>query len=230
MEDLERVDVDILAGQSRTPQFLEKNANGRVPVLELEDSGYLSESDAILWYLAETREGGARFLPADPYARAQVLRWMFFEQYSHEPYIATVRFWIAELGQRHARFLDHLGSGEGDVAVTRDPPREVVDDLALGFRQCCGNIGVMPGTVGRRLGPIGPGDQDTENHGVEQSALDDHAGSPGGCVAGNSPEYRSRVGAVTTGRKMSRISCPRRGLMRAEPILYHPRRFRTVRV
>jgi glutathione S-transferase len=95
----ERIDVDILAGKSRTPAFLGKNANGRVPVLETDDGRTLAESNAILWYLAETVPEGSRYLPTDRYERAQVLQWMFFEQYSHEPYIATIRFWITELGK-----------------------------------------------------------------------------------------------------------------------------------
>jgi glutathione S-transferase len=85
----ELVLVDILSGKSRTPEFLKKNPNGRIPVLEFGDGTYLPESNAIIWYLAD----GTRFLPKEPLERAQVLRWMCFEQYSHEPNIATVRFW-----------------------------------------------------------------------------------------------------------------------------------------
>ena len=86
----ERIEVDIDKGASRTPAFLEKNPNGRIPVLELEDGTCLAESNAILFYLAE----GSRFLPAGRLARAQTLQWMFFEQYSHEPNIAVVRHWL----------------------------------------------------------------------------------------------------------------------------------------
>jgi glutathione S-transferase len=86
---LELVDVDILKGESRTDAFLEKNPNGRVPLLELDDGRHLAESNAILIYLAEN----TAFLPKDRFARAQVMQWMFFEQYSHEPYIAVARFW-----------------------------------------------------------------------------------------------------------------------------------------
>lgn len=86
----ERVDVDILKGESRTPEFLAINSNGRIPVLEV-DGQYLPESNAALFYLAS----GTPFLPADRMGQAQVLRWMFFEQYSHEPFIATIRFWVA---------------------------------------------------------------------------------------------------------------------------------------
>lgn len=84
----ERVELDILKGETRTPAFLTRNPNGRVPALELEDGTVLAESDAILFYLAE----GTPFLPTDRLGRAQVLQWMFFEQYSHEPFIAVARF------------------------------------------------------------------------------------------------------------------------------------------
>jgi glutathione S-transferase len=85
----ELVECDILKGETRTPDFLTRNPNGRVPTLRLEDGMYLAESGAILWYLAE----GTKLAPSDRLARAQTLQWMFFEQYSHEPYIAVVRFW-----------------------------------------------------------------------------------------------------------------------------------------
>lgn len=86
----DKVEVDILSGESRTQDFLSINSNGRVPVLEV-DGQFLPESNAALFYLAS----GTPFLPTDRMAQAQVLRWMFFEQYSHEPYIATIRFWVA---------------------------------------------------------------------------------------------------------------------------------------
>jgi glutathione S-transferase len=77
-------------GATRKPEFLAKNPNGRVPLLEFEDGRRLAESGAILWYLSE----GTFLLPADRWVRAEVLQWMFFEQYSHEPYIAVARFWL----------------------------------------------------------------------------------------------------------------------------------------
>jgi glutathione S-transferase len=91
----ERVNIDILRGESRTSEFLNKNANGRVPVLEIEPGKFLAESNAILFYISEN----TRFLPHDAWERVQVLQWLFFEQYSHEPYIATSRFWISLLGK-----------------------------------------------------------------------------------------------------------------------------------
>jgi glutathione S-transferase len=87
------IEVDILNKESRTPQFLAMNPNGRVPLLQLPDSRYLAESNAMLLHLGEN----TTWLPQDSYARAKVYEWLFFEQYSHEPYIATVRFWVAYL-------------------------------------------------------------------------------------------------------------------------------------
>src|SRR5262249_4409721 len=84
----EYVEKDILKGETRTPEFLAINPNGRIPVLRLEDGTHLSESNAILFYLAE----GTPFLPADRLERARVLQWMFFEQYEHEPNVAVARF------------------------------------------------------------------------------------------------------------------------------------------
>lgn len=86
-----QVEVDILKGETRTPAFLAKNPDGHVPLLELEDGRRLAESNAILLYLAE----GTPYLPADRFERAEVLRWMFFEQHSHEPAIAAARFWLS---------------------------------------------------------------------------------------------------------------------------------------
>ena len=87
----QRIEYDIDRGETRTPEFLEKvNPNGRVPVLETDDGELLPESNAILLYLAD----GTPFLPDERLERARVFQWMFFEQYSHEPNVATPRFWI----------------------------------------------------------------------------------------------------------------------------------------
>lgn len=87
----EIVELDILAQPSatRTPAFLAKNPNGRIPVVELSDGSFLAESNAILYYLAE----GTAYFPDDTLAQARALQWMFFEQYSHEPYVAVLKFW-----------------------------------------------------------------------------------------------------------------------------------------
>ena len=82
------VNLNILEGETRTQKFIEKNANGRIPLLELDDGRFIAESNAILYYLAT----GTPYFPEDQYLQSQVLQWMFFEQYSHEPYIAVSRF------------------------------------------------------------------------------------------------------------------------------------------
>ena len=93
----EFVEVDILEGESRTPEFLAKNPNGKIPVLQTDDGRFLPESNAILYYLAR----GTKYLSDDLFLGAQTLRWMCFEQYSHEPNIATARFWL-----RHSELTD----------------------------------------------------------------------------------------------------------------------------
>jgi glutathione S-transferase len=84
------VELDILKGETRTPDFLAKNPNGRVPLLEVAPGRYLAESNAILWYVGD----GTRLLPGDPIRRAEALQWMFFEQHSLEPNLGTARFWL----------------------------------------------------------------------------------------------------------------------------------------
>ncbi len=117
-------DYGLLDGDTRKPAFLAKNPNGRVPMLELEDGRCLPESGAILWYLAE----GTPLVPDDRWARAELLQWMFFEQYSHEPYVAVARFWLkfappAEMAKKqhlvpewHARGYAALGVMEQHLA------------------------------------------------------------------------------------------------------------------
>ncbi len=92
---LTRRDYDILAGATRTPAFLSTvNANGRIPVLQIGDT-FLPESHAACWWLAD----GSHLIPADRFARADMLRWMCWEQYNHEPNVATLRFWRAFVGE-----------------------------------------------------------------------------------------------------------------------------------
>ncbi len=95
----ERIQVEIFKGESRTPQFLAKFPNGRIPAVEFDDGRTLFESNAIMSYFAD----GTRFMPADRFERAQVLQWMFFEQYSHEPNIATIRSWLHHAGLNDER-------------------------------------------------------------------------------------------------------------------------------
>ncbi|MBX2869325.1 MAG: glutathione S-transferase family protein [Acidiferrobacterales bacterium] len=105
------VEVDILAGETGENMFLRKNPNGKIPLLELDDGRYLSESNAILNYLAH----GSAFLPADRFAQAKVLQWQFFEQYSHEPFIAVARFIAKYLGLPEDRRADYESKQEGGV-------------------------------------------------------------------------------------------------------------------
>ncbi len=109
----ERVEVDILKGETRTPAFLAMNPNGRIPLLVLEDGAYLAESNAILCYLAE----GSRFWPDDRMARALTLQWMFFEQYSHEPNIAVARHWLQHVAMTEAQRAQLPARQEGGRAA-----------------------------------------------------------------------------------------------------------------
>jgi len=90
---------DIMKGETRTPEFTRSiNPQGRIPVLQIgegDDSRFLPESNAACWYLAE----GSDLIPGTRFARAEMLRWMFFEQYSHEPNVATLRFWLQFVGE-----------------------------------------------------------------------------------------------------------------------------------
>ena len=116
--EYERRELDVVDRSNRKAVLGDLNPGLRVPTLVLDDGRPLGESGAILWHLAD----GTRYLPDDPYERAQVLQWMFFEQYSHEPYVAVARFWLthdipheaealAERQQGGYRALDALERG-----------------------------------------------------------------------------------------------------------------------
>jgi glutathione S-transferase len=114
-----RIELDIDKRETRKPDFLAKNPNGRIPTLELEDGTYLPESNAILFYLAE----GTPFLPTERLARAHVLQWMFFEQYSHEPNIATSRFWLThgfEITPERKMMLEAKKKGGNDALAVME--------------------------------------------------------------------------------------------------------------
>ena len=111
------VEVDILQGESRTPEFLAKNPNGQVPLLEVAPNRHLAESNAILWYLA----GGTTLAPEDRIERAEALQWMFFEQHSLEPNIGAAYFWLVLIKggrdlQSHA-LEDWLENGDRALSV-----------------------------------------------------------------------------------------------------------------
>jgi glutathione S-transferase len=110
------VDVDILKKETRTPGFLAKNLNGKIPLLQIEEGVHLPESNAILNYLAD----GTPFLPSERLLRAQVLQWQFFEQYSHEPYIAGARYIVRYLGRPsdyEAKLQDKMEPGYAALGV-----------------------------------------------------------------------------------------------------------------
>ena len=105
----EWVDVNILEGESHTEAFLKKNPNGKIPALELDDGRCLAESNAIINYLAK----GSSLLPKDPFTYAKVQQWQFFEQYSHEPYIAVARFIEKYLGLPEDRKAEYESKKAG---------------------------------------------------------------------------------------------------------------------
>ena len=111
------VPMDITRGATRTPEFLAKNANGRIPLLEVPGRGFLAESHAIISFLAE----GSELLPGDPWQRANLWQWLCFEQYNLEPNVGTARFWFkylrktpAELGER---LTEKIAKGHEALAV-----------------------------------------------------------------------------------------------------------------
>ena len=162
------VEADIMRGETRTRDFLLRNPNGRIPVLEIEPGVHLAESNAILWYLAE----GSALAPASRWARAQTLQWMFFEQYSHEPYVAVARFWLAYAAPEDFASRKHLlpeWHAKGNAALgvmdahlkTHDwlaGGRYSVADIALyGYTHCAGeggfDLAVFP-ALSRWLGRV----------------------------------------------------------------------------
>lgn len=144
------VEVDSAGGATRTPDYLARNPNGKVPILERADGGILVESNAILCWLAE----GTSFLPADAWQRAQVLSWLFFEQYSHEPCVAVARFirgWTppdsprrAELPRLHERGAQALAVMELYLAKApwfTGPGYGVADIALFAYTHCAGDGG-----------------------------------------------------------------------------------------
>jgi glutathione S-transferase len=114
---LERREYDIMKGETRSPEFLANvNPNGRIPVLQVGDR-FIPESNAACFYLAE----GSALVPDERFDRADMLRWMFFEQYNHEPNVATVRFWLAFIGE----------SGLSDLQRSLLPAKREAGEAAL---------------------------------------------------------------------------------------------------
>jgi glutathione S-transferase len=162
----ELVLLDILKRETRTPAFLARNPNGRIPTLELDDGTCLAESGAILWYLAE----GTSLLPEDRLQRAQVLQWMFFEQYSHEPYVAVARAWL------------HL------FGLDDERRRQLPEKQKLGYAA----LGVMEGHLASRRFFVG------ERYSIADVALYayTHVAHEGGFDLGRFPQVRAWLDRV----------------------------------
>ena len=132
---LERREYDIMKGETRTPDFLAQiNANGRIPVLQVGER-FIPESNAACFYLGE----GTRLVPEDRFDRADMLRWMFFEQYNHEPNVATMRFWMAFVGEGNLN----------DVQRAQIPAKHAAGDAALKLMD--EHLASSPFFVGGRL-------------------------------------------------------------------------------
>jgi len=123
---VERREYDILKGETRTPDFLrDVNANGRIPVLQIGDR-FLPESGAACFYLAE----GTRLVPEDRFDKADMLRWMAFEQYNHEPNVATLRFWLAYVGDE--RLSEAQKAQIGAKRAAGDAALKIMDEHLSG--------------------------------------------------------------------------------------------------
>ena len=149
---LELRDYGLHDGETRRPEFLAKNPNGRVPMLELDDGTCLPESGAILWYLGK----GTPLVPEGRLEQAEVLQWMFFEQYSHEPYVAVARFWLAfappaELEKKRHLVPEWHAKGNAALGVMETHLRDrdwfaagryTIADIALyGYTHCAADGG-----------------------------------------------------------------------------------------
>ncbi|MFO1407923.1 MAG: glutathione S-transferase family protein [Steroidobacteraceae bacterium] len=145
-------DYGLHDGETRRPEFLAKNPNGRVPMLELDDGTFLPESGAILWYLGK----GTPLVPEERREQADVLQWMFFEQYSHEPYVAVARFWLAfaraaELEKKRHLVPEWHAKGNAALGVMETHLRDhawfaagryTIADIALyGYTHCAADGG-----------------------------------------------------------------------------------------
>ena len=132
---LERREYDIMAGETRTPEFLATvNANGRIPVLQVDDR-FIPESNAACCYLAD----GSFLIPDDRFDRADMLRWLFWEQYNHEPNVATLRFWFGWIGE----------ANWSDLQRAQFPAKQAAGEAAL--RLMDGHLARQDWLVGARL-------------------------------------------------------------------------------
>ena len=167
----ETIDVSVVDRSNRPELLGDKNPALRVPTVVLDDSRPLAESNAILWYFGD----GTEYVPDDPYERAQVLQWMFFEQYSHEPYIAVVRFWLAYSGEPE-RFADQVPARtKGGYAALDAMERHLEGrDFLVGGRYSIADIGLYAYTHVAH-----EGDFDLTPYPAIRSWLDRVSGQPG---------------------------------------------------
>ena len=134
----EWIDIDIMAGETRTAAFLERNPAGQIPLIELNDGRVLSQSNAILLYLAR----GSKLIPEDPWLLAQTHQWMFWEQYSHEPNIAVCRFHKVYLGKSDAE-LDPVKVKKGNEALDLMDNHLENNDYFVGGRLSVADIALV---------------------------------------------------------------------------------------
>lgn len=136
----QRIPVNIVKKESRTPEFLAKNPNGRTPVLEIETGKFLAESNAILFYLSQDTE----YFPEDIWQRSLVMQWLFFEQYSHEPNLATSRYWISILGKAE-EYKEELAKKQklGYAALEIMEKHLSKQDFFVGDRYTIADIGLF---------------------------------------------------------------------------------------
>ena len=132
------IETDVVGGQTRTPEFLALNPAGQVPLVVLEDGRPLAQSNAILLHFGE----GTDLVPSDAYARARMLEWLFWEQYSHEPYIAVARFQIAYLGKAREE-LDPKLFQRGEAALDRMEAALSASPFLVGDRPTLADIALV---------------------------------------------------------------------------------------
>ena len=143
---LERREYDIVKGETRTPAFLSGvNANGRIPVLQIGER-FLPESNAACWWLAT----GSALIPQDRFEQADMLHWMFFEQYNHEPNVATLRFWFGWIGEANLSDVQRANlpvkRAAGEAALALMDEHLSTHDWFVGDRATLADICLFPYT------------------------------------------------------------------------------------
>ncbi len=145
--DYQWIETDVMSGASRTPEFLKMNPAGQLPTAVLADGRSLAQSNAILVHMAE----GSDWIPADPFARAKVFEWLFWEQYSHEPYIAVARF-QRTLAGRPAEEIEPRLMERGHAALARMEAALAQADWLAGDRPTIADLSLVAYT---RVAPEG---------------------------------------------------------------------------